>query len=70
MFEDDDRPRPKPKHLAIGQPLEGVSVGDMEVQIAALRDEIGRLEAEIAKRTDHRAAAEALFKKRPPATER
>ncbi|TVQ36845.1 MAG: DUF1192 domain-containing protein [Geminicoccaceae bacterium] len=65
MFENDDRPRPKPRTLGIGQPLEGVSIAEMEAQIGALRAEIARLEAEIAKRSDHRAAAEALFKKRP-----
>ena len=70
MIEDDDRPRPKPKHLAIGQPLDGVSVADLETQITALDAEIGRLRAEIARRADHRAAAEALFKRPPTAEER
>ncbi|MFW5679932.1 MAG: DUF1192 domain-containing protein [Pseudomonadota bacterium] len=67
MFDDDDRPRPKPAGLVIGQPLEGVSVGEMEVQIGRLQAEVERLRAEIARRSDHRAAAEALFK-RPPTT--
>lgn len=65
MFEDEERARPQRREIAVGQPLEGVSIGEMETRIEALRAEIARLEAEIARRQDHRAAADALFKRRP-----
>jgi uncharacterized small protein (DUF1192 family) len=65
MFEDEDRPRPKRQEIALGQALDGVSVGEMQARIAALQDEIRRLETEIARRQNHRAAADAFFKRRP-----
>ncbi len=61
MTEDDaPQPRPAPE---IGQPLDLLSVAELEDRISALQAEIARLEqARDAKRAAN-AAAEAIFKK-------
>ena len=60
-FQDDDRPRPKPKH-EIGQDLSLLSVEDIETRIAALAAEIERLMADATKKRASRDAANAFFK--------
>ncbi|MBZ0140967.1 MAG: DUF1192 domain-containing protein [Pseudorhodoplanes sp.] len=60
-FDDDDRPK-KIVH-EIGQDLSLISVAELRGRIALLREEIARLEADIAKKEDSRSAADQFFKK-------
>jgi uncharacterized small protein (DUF1192 family) len=63
MAEDDnDKPRPKPSHT-LGQPLEAVSIEEIDERIALLREEILRLEAVRAQKQAAQAAADAFFRK-------
>jgi uncharacterized small protein (DUF1192 family) len=61
-LRDDDEPRRKVVH-DIGQPLDTLSVGDLEERIELLRAEIARLEAALAARQASRAAAFDVFKR-------
>ncbi len=61
-FDDDDRPKKKIAH-EIGQDLTLLSVGELNARIALLREEIARLEADIAKKQSSRSAADQFFKK-------
>ena len=60
--DDEQRPVPKPKH-AVGDPLDTLSVDELRLRIDVLRDEITRLEAEIATKQASRNAADAFFKR-------
>lgn len=60
MLEDDE-PRPMPARLTPLR-LDTLGVAEMEGYIAELRAEIGRVEAEIARKRGHRSAADAFFK--------
>ncbi len=60
---DWDEPRKAPTAGAtVGEALDKLSVADLEARVASLAAEIVRVEAEIAKRRAHEAAAAALFK--------
>lgn len=61
-FDDDDRPKKKITH-DIGQDLTLLSVGELNERIVLLREEIERLEADIAKKQSSRSAADMFFKK-------
>lgn len=61
MDLDDFRPKPKPQ-MVVGEKLEALSVAELEARIVALRDEIVRVEAELAAKQARVAAAQALFK--------
>ncbi len=61
MDWDDTRP-PTPKAIGIGDPLDTLSVAELEQRIAALEVEIVRVTAELTKKRAHEAAAAALFK--------
>lgn len=61
-FDDDDRPKKKITH-EIGQDLTLLSVGELNERIVLLREEIARLEADIAKKQSSRSAADQFFKK-------
>jgi uncharacterized small protein (DUF1192 family) len=61
-MDDDDRPKKKLQH-EIGQELTLLSVAELNERIALLRDEIARLEADIAKKNATRSAAETFFKR-------
>ena len=61
-LRDDDEPRRKVVH-DIGQPLDALSVGDLEERIELLRAEIARLEAALAARRASRDAAFDVFKR-------
>jgi uncharacterized small protein (DUF1192 family) len=59
---DDERPAKKTVH-EIGADLSLLSVGDLELRIALLRQEIDRLESDKVKKHAGRMAADNLFKK-------
>ncbi|MDP3068534.1 MAG: DUF1192 domain-containing protein [Methylocystis sp.] len=59
--EQDDAPRPVA--FEIGQPLDLLSVAELEERIERLRLEIARLEAARAAKQAASAAAEAFFRK-------
>jgi uncharacterized small protein (DUF1192 family) len=61
-IEDDDRPKKKLVH-EIGQDLALLSVEELSERIAALQDEISRLEAARAKKQASRSAADQFFKR-------
>ena len=62
MFDDDDRPKKKIAH-EIGQDLALLSVTELNERISLLKEEIARLEADIAKKEAKRNAADAFFRK-------
>jgi len=47
----------------LGQELALLSVGELTERIAALKEEIARLEAEMAKKRSSKSAADSFFKK-------
>ncbi|HEY8161348.1 MAG: DUF1192 domain-containing protein [Methylocystis sp.] len=59
---DEDAPRPRPAY-EIGQPLDLLSVAEIEARIAVLKEEIERLEAAAQSKRAATAAAEAFFKR-------
>lgn len=59
---DDDKPRRKPTEHVVGQDLSALSVGELKERIALLREEIARLEADMAAKQSSRSAAESVFK--------
>ncbi|MBS0249221.1 MAG: DUF1192 domain-containing protein [Proteobacteria bacterium] len=61
-FDDDDRPKKKIAH-EIGQDLSLLSVDELMARIAQLQDEIKRLEADMVRKRDKRAAADQFFKR-------
>ena len=61
-FDDDDRPKKKIAH-EIGQELTMLSVRELTERIGLLKDEIARLESDIAKKQATRSAADQFFKK-------
>ena len=61
-IDDDDRPKKKITH-DIGQDLSLLSVTELNDRIALLKEEIARLEADIAKKNSSRSAADLFFKK-------
>jgi uncharacterized small protein (DUF1192 family) len=61
-MDEDDRPRKKITH-EIGQELALISVKELEERIALLKEEIGRLEADITKKQASRNTADQFFKK-------
>ena len=48
--------------MQVGMSLEGMSIGELENYIAALNEEITRVETEKEKLKSHNAAADAFFK--------
>ena len=60
LFDDDDRPKKKVSH-DIGQDLSLLSVDELTARIALLQDEIKRLEADMVRKRDKRAAADQFF---------
>ena len=60
--DEDDRPKKKIGH-EIGQDLTLLSVSELADRIGVLKDEIARLEAEMARKRATQTAADAFFKK-------
>src|SRR3546814_1509854 len=64
-MDDDDLPRRQGGALAAltREPLDPLSVDELDDRIAALEAEIARVKAHKAAATSHKAVAEALFRK-------
>ncbi|MCA0210564.1 MAG: DUF1192 domain-containing protein [Proteobacteria bacterium] len=64
-MDDDDLPRRRDDVLAalIKQPLDPLSVDELDDRIAALEGEIARIKVHRSAATSQKAAAEALFRK-------
>jgi uncharacterized small protein (DUF1192 family) len=60
--DEDDRPKKKLVH-EIGQDLTLLSAGELTERINLLREEIARLEADMAKKQAMKSAADTFFKK-------
>jgi uncharacterized small protein (DUF1192 family) len=61
-IEDDERPKKKITH-EIGQELTLLSVGELTERVTLLKEEIGRLEANMATKQASKSAADLFFKK-------
>ena len=61
-FLDDDRPK-KPPIVQPGENLADLSVEELHVRIGIYREEIERLEREIAAKEKHMKAAESFFRR-------
>jgi len=57
----DDEPKKKP-HYQLGQDLSLLSHEELGETVAALKEEIARIEAEMSSKSASRDAAEAFFK--------
>ena len=62
MDWDDLAPKPK-KAVTLGEDLKSLSVAELVARIAALREEIERVEGELEANKAHEAAAAAVFKR-------
>ena len=60
--DDDDRPKKKITH-EIGQDLTLLSAAELTERIGLLKDEIARLEADMARKRAVKSAADSIFKK-------
>jgi uncharacterized small protein (DUF1192 family) len=61
-IDEDDKPKRKITH-DIGQDLALLSVGELSERVGLLKDEIARLEAEMARKRASQTAANQFFKK-------
>jgi len=61
-IDDDDRPKKKIAH-EIGQELTLLSVSELAERVALLKDEIARLEANMAGKRATKSVADQFFKK-------
>ena len=61
-IDEDDKPKKKVVH-EIGQDLTLLSVEELGARVQLLRDEIGRLEADMTQKRASRAAADQFFKR-------
>ncbi len=61
-FDEDDKPKKKLVH-EIGQDLRLLSAGELTERITLLKEEIARLEADMAKKQAVKSAADTFFKK-------
>lgn len=60
IFDDENDPKTK---RAKPRALDKMSVPELRDYVAQLKEEILRVEADIAKKDTHRSAVDALFKK-------
>ncbi|QHL89807.1 DUF1192 family protein [Sphingomonas changnyeongensis] len=56
-------PRGGPLAAVLAEDLGPLSVDELEARITALEGEIARVRAQITRRINHRASADALFRK-------
>ncbi len=61
-IDEDDKPKKKIAH-EIGQDLTLLSVDELAARVQLMRDEISRLEADMAHKRVSRAAADQFFKR-------
>jgi len=61
-IDEDERPKKKISH-EIGQDLSLLSVRELQERIALLKEEIGRLEADMSRKQASRGAADQFFKR-------
>jgi len=61
-IDPDELPKKKITH-EMGQDLSLLSVGELSERIRLLKDEIGRLEAEMTRKRASKSAADTFFKK-------
>ena len=61
-FDEEDRPKKKLVH-EIGQDLTLLSVGELTERVALLKEEIARIEANMATKQASKSAADLFFKK-------
>ncbi len=61
-IDDDDRPKKKLVH-EIGQELALLSIEELGERITLLKEEIARLEADIARKRATKSAADTFFKR-------
>ena len=61
-IDDDDRPKKKIVH-EIGQELTLISVGELTERVTLLKEEIARIEANMATKQASKSAADMFFKK-------
>lgn len=59
MTEDD---APRPRAQLTRPSLDRLGVAELQAYILELRDEVVRAEQEIARKQDHRAAADSVFR--------
>lgn len=59
MFDDDNQPRNAAKKP---RPLDDMSIEELEEYIAEMKEEIIRVEQDIAKKKAHKDAVSSLFK--------
>jgi len=62
VIDDDDRPKKKIIH-EIGQDLTLLSVGELAERVAQLKEEIARIETNMATKQASKSAADMFFKK-------
>ena len=60
-IDEDDRPKKKITH-EIGQDLTLLSVGELTERVAQLKEEIARIEANMATKQASKSAADLFFK--------
>jgi uncharacterized small protein (DUF1192 family) len=64
MDSEENLPRPgDPTALLIKQDLDPMSVAELEERIATLEGEIARVRQHMQRAVNHRASADALFKR-------
>ncbi|MGJ0504145.1 MAG: DUF1192 domain-containing protein [Methylocystis sp.] len=63
MKSDEDEAPRRPAAFEIGQPLDLLSIAELDERIERLRQEIARLEAARAAKQAASAAADAFFRK-------
>ncbi len=64
MDSEENLPRPgDPIALLVKQDLDPLSVGELEGRIAILEGEIARVKHHMQRAVNHRASADALFKR-------
>ena len=62
MDWDDLKPKPA-KGITLGESLESLSIAELEARVAALREEIERVQKEAAAKKAHEEAAASIFKR-------
>ncbi len=62
MLEDDDLPQRRKRRLE-KLTLDLLGIDELNDYINELREEIGRVEADITRKQTHRSAADAFFRK-------